>query len=94
MMPREPSCEEVMARLFDYLDRELEAPDRAVIERHLARCHACFGRTEFERRLRARLSEAMDTPAPPRLKRRLERLLDTLETSDPNAEGESPWSPS
>lgn len=93
-MPREPSCEEVMARLFDYLDQELEAPDRAVIEHHLARCHACFGRAEFERRLRARLSEAMDTPAPPRLRRRLERLLDELETANPDAQGDSPWSPS
>ncbi|MBF8223099.1 anti-sigma factor family protein [Halomonas sp. 328] len=85
MMPREPSCEEVMARLFDYLDRELEAPDRAVIERHLARCHACFGRVEFERRLRARLDEAMASRAPPRLRRRLERLLDELESSHPDS---------
>ena len=59
MMPREPSCEEVMARLFDYLDRQLEAPDRAVIERHLRRVDPTLRGTA----LRLAVQQAFDSYA-------------------------------
>ncbi|MDN3521708.1 anti-sigma factor family protein [Halomonas ramblicola] len=76
MNPRELSCEEVIARLFDYLDRELDDRQAAEIEHHLSRCRDCFSRSEFEKRLRARLADSAGQPAPPRLQRRIRRLLD------------------
>lgn len=69
------SCEDVIERLFDYLDRELDAPTSAEIERHLQRCHDCFSRAEFERRLRERLAATTPQRAPERLHRRIRALL-------------------
>lgn len=34
-------CFEVVAKLSDYIDGELEAGDRGKIERHLSGCDAC-----------------------------------------------------
>lgn len=85
MNPRELSCEEVIARLFDYLDRELDDRQAAEIEHHLARCRDCFSRSEFEKRLRARLATGASQPAPPRLQRRIRRLLDDFDEADPKA---------
>jgi len=42
-------CREALARLYDYLDREL-TPERAEeVAEHLRHCRHCFDRAEFER---------------------------------------------
>lgn len=69
-------CEEVVERLLDYLDRELDKASSAEIDRHLARCRECFSRAEFERRLRERVAEAGEARAPERLRRRVRHLMD------------------
>lgn len=79
MSAREPSCEEVIERLFDYLDRELDVQQAEEIERHLARCRDCFTRAEFEKRLRERVAASGTVPAPPRLRSRVQRLLDRFQ---------------
>jgi anti-sigma factor (TIGR02949 family) len=85
MTQRELSCEEVIERLFDYLDRALDHQQAADIERHLARCRDCFTRAEFEKRLRARVEAAGTVKAPPRLRRRVQQLLDRFDSDDPDA---------
>lgn len=70
------SCEEVIERLFDYLDRELDSELRNRINAHLERCRDCFTRAEFEKRLRSRVNETADVEAPERLRRRIRRVLD------------------
>lgn len=72
------SCEEVLQRLFAYLDGELDDADSDDIEHHLDACRGCFGRAEFERRLRARLADAMTAEAPETLRRRVRGLIDRL----------------
>lgn len=69
------SCEEVIEQLFDFLDEELDAERIAEIDRHLARCRDCFTRTQFERRLREKVSEAGKEKAPDRLHGRIKGLL-------------------
>lgn len=76
MNDRPLNCEEVIARLFDYLDGELDAGCSADIDRHLERCRECFSRAEFERRLRTRVSESGKAKAPGRLRRRIRNILD------------------
>ncbi len=71
-------CEEVIEQLFDFLDRELDEELSARIDAHLQRCRDCFSRAEFERRLRARVGEAVEREAPERLRRRLRALMDTF----------------
>ncbi|MFO7529709.1 MAG: mycothiol system anti-sigma-R factor [Marinobacter sp.] len=68
------SCEDVIERLFEYLDQELDATNRAEIDHHLKRCFDCFSRAEFERRLHARIAEAGTEQAPERLRARIREL--------------------
>jgi len=70
------NCEDVMERLFGYLDRELDEAARADIEYHLHACRGCFSRTEFERRLRAKLVETATLPAPASLHDRVRTLIE------------------
>ncbi len=70
------SCEEVIDRLFDYLHQELDGDTSAEIERHLERCHDCFSRAEFERKLRERIAGSGQEEAPERLRRRIRKMMD------------------
>jgi anti-sigma factor (TIGR02949 family) len=74
-MTEELSCEDVIGRLLEYLDRELDADAQRDIEHHLETCRACFTRAEFERRLRARVAEAGEVKAPQSLRRRIRALI-------------------
>lgn len=76
MNDRPLSCEEVIERLFDYLDGELDTGCSADIDRHLEQCRECFSRAEFECRLRARITQSGETKAPDRLRRRIRNILD------------------
>ncbi|MCE8018001.1 anti-sigma factor [Halomonas sp. MCCC 1A17488] len=82
MKSKAMSCEEVIERLFDYLDRELDPQEATDVERHLHRCRDCFTRAEFERRLRARVTATGTAKAPPRLHQRIRTLLDRFDESD------------
>ncbi len=42
-------CEEASARLFEYLDGELEYVSEEEVRRHLAVCEACYPRIQFEK---------------------------------------------
>lgn len=76
MSHNEPTCEEVIEQLFDWLDRRLDEDRESEIRRHIERCRECFSRAEFERRLRERIREAGETRAPDRLRRRVRTVLD------------------
>lgn len=41
-------CEDVFRRLDDYVDRELSAVERELVERHLQECEACAREHRFE----------------------------------------------
>lgn len=82
MNPKALSCEEVIERLFDYLDRELDPQEASDVEWHLHRCRDCFTRAEFERRLRAKVAATGTAKAPPRLHQRIRTLLDRFDESD------------
>ncbi|MBS9402808.1 zf-HC2 domain-containing protein [Halomonas sp. TRM85114] len=84
MSARPLDCEEVIERLFEYLDRELDERQIADIEHHLARCRDCFTRAQFETRLRARVSAAGTVTAPPRLHQRIRQLLDRFNDGEAN----------
>ncbi|PHQ24383.1 mycothiol system anti-sigma-R factor [Marinobacter guineae] len=72
----ELSCEEVIERLFEFLDRELDDVSQEEIDRHLKRCYDCFSRAEFERRLRERIAATGSQKAPERLKKRIRELTE------------------
>lgn len=43
------SCDEASARLFEYLDGELEGVSDEEVRRHLEVCKACYPRAQFEK---------------------------------------------
>lgn len=59
------TCKETLARLDDYLDRELSPEEIRRVERHLKICHQCTRKFHFEAELltqmRTRLSR-LETP--------------------------------
>lgn len=71
-------CEEVVARLLEYLDGETDAITHARIERHLEDCRGCYSRAEFEKTLRRKLRALGKEPVPPGLNRRIKDLLDSF----------------
>lgn len=42
------TCEETFRRLDDYLDRELDAEERRLVDQHLADCEVCAREYRFE----------------------------------------------
>ena len=42
-------CEEVSARLFEYLDGELESLSEEEVRTHLEDCERCYPRVQFEK---------------------------------------------
>lgn len=68
-------CEEVVEKLLEFLDRELDGEVEREIARHMEICRACFTRAEFERRLRARITEAGEDKAPDSLRRRFRAMM-------------------
>lgn len=72
------SCEEVIEQLFRYLDGEVDDIVDERIQAHMARCRDCFSRAEFERRLRERVREANESPAPERVRHRIRQVLDSF----------------
>ena len=52
------SCEEATARLFEYLDGELDELSEEEVRRHLEVCKACYPRAQFERHFLEALGRA------------------------------------
>lgn len=71
-------CEEALRRLAEYLDRELDAPTRAMVDEHLNLCRSCYTRSEFERRLRERIGELGHEAVRPELADRVQTLVRTF----------------
>ncbi|MEX2466094.1 MAG: zf-HC2 domain-containing protein [Gemmatimonadota bacterium] len=66
------SCEDVMARLWEFLDGEMSAEDRRALERHLEVCGRCFPVYDFQRAyLEYTRQLATREHAPPALRKEL-----------------------
>ncbi len=70
------SCDEARARLFEYLDGELNDVSADEVRRHLDACKGCYPRAQFEREFLAALSRAQQNgSAMPDLKNRILKAL-------------------
>lgn len=77
-MTQDLDCEEVIERLLEFLDRELDDKTERALTRHIETCRGCFSRAEFERKLRARVSEVGEVKAPESLRRRIRAMVARL----------------
>ncbi len=75
-MTKRLTCEEVVQRLFPYIDKELDDRANAEIAHHLETCRGCYTRAEFERKLKAKVAETGQAEAPERLRKRLKSLIE------------------
>ena len=74
-MTRKISCEEVMSKLYAYLDREVDALTEADIDAHVHACRECYSRAEFEKALRRKVAATVDVEVPEETRGRLEALI-------------------
>jgi mycothiol system anti-sigma-R factor len=73
------TCEQAVARLYEYLDQALPPAESEAVKRHLELCEACFHHFEFDRRLLETIRERCQTGrAPEPLRRKIADLLDQL----------------
>jgi anti-sigma factor (TIGR02949 family) len=81
---RPAGCREVVDRLYEYLDRELDSAVERAVRGHLAECAHCFALHRFEDAYRRFLeARAQAKGAPPELRRRI--LHHLLSGRDPEA---------
>jgi mycothiol system anti-sigma-R factor len=73
------TCRGAMARLYEYIDRELSPADKKAVSAHLKFCRACSRRFRFEEQLIGRIREKCPVMrAPESLKRRIEADIEEL----------------
>lgn len=70
-------CEEALARVYEYLDGELDDVPREEVERHFRICGRCYPHLKLERTFRDALHRACEGQAAPSdLKDRVRALLE------------------
>lgn len=77
------SCTDAVRQLWEYLEQDLDATDRARVEQHLAFCKRCCGEVEFAEALRGFLRSTPPPSLPPEVEARLVGFLNTLDTEAP-----------
>lgn len=73
------SCDEAVRQLWEYVERELDQPNRQRVEEHLSLCRRCCGEMEFAEELRAFMASQSAVELPPPIATKFDRLLDDLE---------------
>lgn len=72
-------CATAVNQLWDFVERELDAGDKAQVEEHLAFCRRCCGEVEFVEELRGFLKDAARPELPADAERRLGEFITHLE---------------
>jgi mycothiol system anti-sigma-R factor len=79
-----PECEETLREIERFVDDELEVSIRVEIERHIADCHPCAERTEFQRHLKLLIARTCGTErVPPGVRARVLNLIRELDSPRP-----------
>jgi len=74
------SCKEAVARLWAYLDRNLEGLEERELEEHLGLCRHCCGELEFAQQIRERLRASGEAAeVSPQTRSRLHGFLNRLQ---------------
>lgn len=71
----ELSCQQALALVAEYLDKELGPTERLMVDRHIETCRHCFGRFEFEQRLKDRLATLRSSGIPESLRKKVDSVL-------------------
>ena len=74
---KEINCDQAIKMLMDYLDDYLKHNRKNELEKHLASCSSCMNRYEFQKSLKAKISNLASQPDPS-LSKKLKKLLGSL----------------
>lgn len=69
-------CQAVIEKLFDYLDKEMNAEEMAHLKSHLDLCRDCFDRAQFEQLLRDEVKKKTHHCCPESVKNKILKILD------------------
>lgn len=72
-------CTSAVKRLWDFIELQLDAPQRAEMDEHLAFCRRCCGEVEFAEELRGLLKDSARPNLPPDAADRLNGFIETIE---------------
>lgn len=67
----EADCRSFLARLYLYLDGEIDALERADLDRHLEECAGCLRHLDFERDLKVLIRRKCQEQPPPAVVERM-----------------------
>jgi len=77
--PHETDCSEVLDRVYEYLDNELEALDCAKIKQHLDECGPCLQQYDLDLALKALIRRSCACePAPQELRTKIMTRITTV----------------
>ncbi len=65
------NCAEILRRIYEFVDNELDTADCLQIQAHLNECAPCLRVLDFERLTRAVLARSCCEQAPPQLRQRV-----------------------
>jgi mycothiol system anti-sigma-R factor len=83
-------CDQVIARLWEYLDGELDPERSAPIQAHLEMCARCFPQYEFQRAYKTFVRRSAQQEIPPALRRRIFEVILAEESGRPLENGLRP----
>ncbi|HET6627930.1 MAG TPA: mycothiol system anti-sigma-R factor [Nocardioidaceae bacterium] len=66
--PHDKDCEEVLERVFFFIDNEMENADKGEIERHLDECGPCLQKYDLERTVKSLVARSCAEHAPESLR--------------------------
>jgi mycothiol system anti-sigma-R factor len=72
------TCAAAVARLWAFLDHELDDNDHRSVEAHMALCRRCCGELEFAKHLQALLAANSGGDLPVGVRARLDRFIEGL----------------
>ena len=66
--PHAVPCDEVLDRVYEYIDGELDASRRHEVKEHLGECGPCLQKFGLEEAVKAIVKRSCSDPAPPDLR--------------------------
>ena len=79
-------CDQVITRLWEYVDGELSPADAAEISAHLELCGRCFPQYDYQRAYREFIRRTRRQEVPPALRRRIFEMILAEESAAPPAQ--------
>jgi anti-sigma factor (TIGR02949 family) len=76
-------CDHVIARLWEYIDGELNEESAAEVRAHLDICSRCFPQYDFQRAFKEFTRRSAQKPMPPSLRRRVFEAIIAEEAGQP-----------